>query len=418
MKIIKKIVIIFVLTVVIFSSLASLAVFFAVKNFGDVDKYKDKLFEAIRQSSGYSLYAEKITLNPALKPYLPVNVHHFMVYGPKGEKLFKTGDIDFKIKLFPILKKKIEVYEIELTRPVFELDLKFEGYPEISTKPLEYKGFKLSPDIKNLILKRYKFNIADGRNKYSLEGDKIELQTSELKKSVALLTQGQLFEDKKELLNYDIDFEVPSDIFKRSDRADFSFKKYIKANIKSDNMALGELKEIYEILFRVLKLKTPFSDYKISGTGSFDFNVESDFKTFKSKGKAEIKNCEINHKTIPFSVKKINSRINFENNNINIETADALINGNPVTLSGKVNDKFESDIKFIAKGIELKNLIPLILKDNNYIVNSGLADIEAELKSKNADDYTVEGNLVSSKLSLTDKINTVSTDKLNIAFVF
>lgn len=420
MIIIKKILIIFVLSVAVLLLFSSVALFFALKNFGDLDKYKDKIFAAVKESYGYSLYAEKITLKPALKPYLPVNVHHFMVYDPKGEKLFKSGDIYFKVKLFPVLKKKIEVYELELSRPVFELDTDFEGYPELSREMPKFKGFTLSADIKNLILKRYKFNISDGNNKYSLEGDRIDIKTSDIKNSVFLLTQGVLFQGKKELLNYDINFEVPSDFLKRSQKADFSFKKYIKANIKSENIALGKLKEIYEILFRVLKIKTPFSDYKISGSGSFDFNVESDFKTFKSKGRAEIKNCEVNHKTIPFSVKQINSKISFENNNINIETANALINGNPVTIFGKVNDKLESDIKFLAKSIELKNLIPLILKDNSsdFAVNSGLADIEAQLTSKNAEDYSVFGNVAVSKLSLSDKTKNskLSTDKLNISF--
>ena len=123
MKIIKKIIIIFLVSLFVLFLLVGGAAFFAVKSLGDVEKYKAQLFENIQKTSGYSLYAEKISLKPVLKPYLPVNVHRLMVYSPNGDKLFKTTDIDFKIRLLPLLKKQVRIYEVSLTRPVIEFDI-------------------------------------------------------------------------------------------------------------------------------------------------------------------------------------------------------------------------------------------------------------------------------------------------------
>ena len=419
MKIIKKIIIIFLVSLFVLFLLVGSAAFFAVKSLGDVEKYKAQLFENIQKTSGYSLYAEKISLKPVLKPYLPVNVHRLMVYSPNGDKLFKTTDIDFKIRLLPLLKKQVRIYEVSLTRPVIEFDINSKNDVDFAPSPVEYNGFNISYDIKNLILNRYKFNITDNKKKYALEGDKIYILNSEQKNSVRVLTQGLLSEEAKELLRYDIVLEGPSNIFSKKQK-EFSSKKYLKANIQAKEISLGTLREVYNALFKVCGIKTPLSDYRISGTGTFDFDVESDFKTLKSKGIVEIANGEIKHKSIPFNVQKINSKINFENNNINIENANAYINNNPITLSGKVNDRFESDINLKADGLELKNILPLFPKDiiGDFTANSGFLDFNADLKSKKANDYIVNGDVLIKKLNLSDKTIKLLSDDLKAKFQY
>lgn len=419
MKITKKIVIISLVSLFVLLLLTAGAVFIAVKSLGDVDKYKTKLFENIQKSSGYSLYAEKVSLKPVLKPYLPVNIHRFIVYSPEGEKMFKSTDIDFKISLLPLLKKNVKIYEVSLNRPVIEFDINAENDVEIDTSPIEYNGFNISYDVKNLILNRYKFNIFNGNKKYALEGDRIDISNSDQKNSVRILTQGVLSEEAKELLNYDILLETPMNILNKKQK-DSSSKKYIKANITAQKIALGTLREVYGALFKLCGIKTPLLDYKITGTGTFDFDVESDFKTLKSKGVAEIENGEIKHKSIPFNVQKINSKINFENNTINIENAKAFINNNPITLSGKINDRFESDILLNAEGLELKNIFPMISKEiiGDYSANSGVLDFKAALKGKNANDYVVNGDVLIKKLGLSDKLTKLFSDDLKVKFQY
>ena len=108
MKIIKKTIIISLISLFVISILLLGVLAVAIKNL-DIDKYKTLLFENIQKTSGYGLYAEKISAEPSFKPYLPVNVHHFMVYSPNGQKLFKAKDIDFKISLLPLLKKQVRI---------------------------------------------------------------------------------------------------------------------------------------------------------------------------------------------------------------------------------------------------------------------------------------------------------------------
>ena len=151
MKITKKIVIILVILLLTFLLLVGSIIFLEAKADSYIAKYKAQLFDEIRKSTGYGLYAENISIKPQLKPYLPVKINHFMLYSPDDEKLFKSTEIFFKIKLLPLLKKKINIYEIELNRPVFEFDSKKQQQDfEFELNPVEYNGFKIEYNIRNL----------------------------------------------------------------------------------------------------------------------------------------------------------------------------------------------------------------------------------------------------------------------------
>lgn len=162
-------------------------------------------------------------------------------------------------------------------------------------------------------------------------------------------------------------------------------KKQIDLVTHAKNVNLKKLSEIISILSDSLNIPNEFRDYGITGMLDADFSVSSDFKKLKSDGVAKIVNAGVTHKSLPYKINKINSKINFNNNKIFIEEAQAYVNSTPVNISGCVNEDVSVDIKAASDNLDLNTIVSLFLKKDSLPVNlmrgklSFVSDIKGRL---------------------------------------
>ena len=86
-------------------------------------------------------------------------------------------------------------------------------------------------------------------------------------------------------------------------------KKYVDISVEAKDVKLENFVKLTGETVKILNIKNPFEDIKITGVADADFKVKSDFKTMTSTGKAKITKGVISHKSFPYSVNDINEKI-------------------------------------------------------------------------------------------------------------
>ena len=182
----------------------------------DLNKYKTDFATAIEEQSGFKFSCEDIKLSRSLSPYLNVQMHHTLILYPNDEVFLKLKDSELKVKLLPLLFKKVVVQDAKLTRPIINLTLyndfstSLERYFD-TTKSINTNGFSINAVVKDTICERYKLKIQDettGKLFY-LEGDELLLKDVKLNEKAHFILKGSLFENEKEYLKYDLDVIAP-----------------------------------------------------------------------------------------------------------------------------------------------------------------------------------------------------------------
>ena len=206
----------------------------------DLNKYKNDFSLAIEEQSGFKFSCEDIKLTRSLSPYLNVKMHHTMVFYPNGDVFLKLKDSELKVKLIPLIFKKIVVKDAKLTRPIINVTL----YKDFSTsiekyfdaaKSINTRGFSLDAVVKDTICERYKLKIQDettGKLFY-LEGNELLFKDVKFNDKVHFVLKGALFESEKEYLKYDLDVVAP--LIAQKSKFTFSpFKAIYESNINGE----------------------------------------------------------------------------------------------------------------------------------------------------------------------------------------
>ncbi len=420
---------------------------FSIPYFVDLNKYKDSFASQIEEQTGFKLSCEDISFKKTFSPYFKINLHHTIVLYPDNSIFLKLKDAELKIKVLPLISKKIIVKDAKLTRPIISLTL----YKDFSTsldkyfkpdKKINTNGFNLESVIYDTVLERYKIKISDeslSKNFY-LEGDELLVKDVKLNEKIHIIIKGALFEGEKEYLKYDLDVnsllsqnkrhftfspfkplveydlkgnvsgklnilkenllngnlnledislkidnavlkdnnikfifkgeEVQTEALVHTSKTDeaqltgkycFGKKKYIDIKTKAKNVRLENLCKIIKVVSASLNVKNPMPDIDIKGLLNADFILNSDFKKLKSEGTAKIINAQISHKSLPYSVNKINADINFQNNKIDIKKAQAFVNSTPINIEGAINEDVGVDIQAGADNLDVKTLVSLFL---------------------------------------------------------
>ncbi len=413
----------------------------------DLNKYKDTVSSEIEKQTGFKVSCEDISFKKSYTPYFKIHLYHTLVLYPDNEVFLKLREADLKVKIVPLLFKKIIIKDAVLTRPIINITL----YKDFSTslekyfnpdKTISTNGFKMDNIISDTICKRYKLKINDESiNKlFYLEGDELLLKDVKLNEKVHFILKGSLFEGEKKYLNYDLDinsslkqeikqfnfspfkeiynYDVKGNIFGHLDidknsilkgnlkledfslnvennilsnnSANFIFKgedvefesilhtskkdeakvkgkfnygkkKYIDLSANAKNINLEKLFKVISVITESINIPNEYKDIKIKGKLNADFSINSDFKKLKSKGIAQIIDAEIYHNSLPYRIDNINSSINFDNNKIIIEKAQAYVNSTPINVEGVVNEDVSVDIKAYSDNLDLKTIIDLFM---------------------------------------------------------
>ena len=297
----------------------------------DLNKYKEQVCTQIERQSGFKVNCENIYFERSLTPYLKIHLYHTVVLYPNDEIFLKLKESDLKVKILPLIFKKIEIKDAKLTRPIINVTL----YKDFSTSIEKYlskdkkfntSGFYLNGDITDTFCKDYKVNITDettGKTFY-LEGEELNLKDIKINERAHLILKGALFENKIEYLKYDLDIIAPLN----SEKQQFKFSPF---------------KTIYES-----KIKGNVTGkLQISKTGALDGNLN-------------IENLALKFEDI---ILKDNSlKMEFKGEEAQIKALLHTSQKDKADIYGKFNygKKKYIDLNTNAKNINLKNLFKII----------------------------------------------------------
>ena len=184
-------------------------------------------------------------------------------------------------------------------------------------------------------------------------------------------------------------------------------KNNIQMDVKSDRLDLIHFINIAEALCNTIGIDNDFHLFKVNGYISPNFSIKSDLKTLESQGHINIKDGQITHKAFPVNVTGITSDIDLSGNKINITKTKALVNGQPVNVSGTVTQSADCNLSIFSNELSLPGLFELFADKslkNTYKISSGLLNFDVIIKGK-LDKIMPKADIKISNLKLTDKIN-------------
>lgn len=310
---------------------AYLAVLLLFPKFVNIQGFKDNFENQFFEQTGLYLNVEKIGVEPAIRTTMNLAAHHVVILYPDKKEMFKAKDLTLKIKVLPIIFKKIEVEKIIIERPILSISIDKDGncsldkYLNLKYSPKDNRGFVISENLPEIILNRYRVKIFDRiySKPFVLDGEKLRISKlfGDGKK---ITTKAVLSQGNKEYLNFSTNLEyfltqTPQRLFKTNPF------RYLKQ---------------YEIGAKIFsKLKVEEGEKSPNVTGQVDI---SDLE-FALNGNL-LKNNFVNLK--------------FKENKIDVDADVKASASDRIKLSGIVNigNNFAVDMKCAAQNINLFNL--------------------------------------------------------------
>lgn len=338
----------------------------------DVNKYKGQIFALIKKDTGFEVQAEDVRLKTAFSPYLNLNAYHLKVIYPSGNTFLKITDANFKIKVIPLLFKKIEVNSASLNRPIINIIL----YPDCTTSLEKYikqlssnkvqkkenlAGFKFVPEISSIKMNRYKLRIQDV-NVYSpfvFEGDKLSLSDLRFDEHLHIKTKGLLSSEGINYLNYDIDIAT-----------------YLPKNSNSKFFKVSPFTNMYK--------------YKTQGKVKAHLDITDKNEILGLVGEVDL--SEFSFKIGSDILSDNNMKLAFSGQSVDVDSSIHTSASNIATILGKISygGKPAVDLKVKALHSDLTNLHELLVATlcslniknqfKDYSV-TGLADLNFKIKS-------------------------------------
>ena len=292
-------------------------------------KINDETIDKLFYLEGDELLVKDVKLNDKA---------HFILKGSlfESEKEYLTYNLDVNTSLVGETKQ----FSFSPFKPIYDYGVKgkIDGTLNIA-KDSSLKGFlninDLSLNIDNTLLNKNNINLV-------FNGQEVEIDST--------------------LHTSKTDNAKVKGIFS------YGKKKYIDLNTNAKNVNLQNLSKIVSVITESLNIKNPLSDICVKGIANANFSLNSDFKKLKSSGEAKIINAEVTHKSLPYKINKINSLVNFKDNKINIENAQAYVNSTPVNISGVINEDVTVDINAVSNNLDLKTIVGLFVTDEKMPV--------------------------------------------------
>lgn len=354
----------------------------SLPNVVDLNKYKDSVAQAIEKETGFKVACEDISFKKSLTPCLKIHMYHTLVLYPDNEVFLKLKEVDLKVKILPLIFKKVVIKDAKLTRPIINITLykdfstSLEKYIDVN-KSIKTNGFNFDSLIYDTVCERYKikFNDETTNKVFYLEGDELLLKDLKLNDKAHVALKGSIFEGETEYIKYDID--VISAL--NSDKKQFTFspfKPLLESKMKADilgHLVIDKSNNINGNL-KVSDLSLTLDNMLLSGN---EANL-----TFKGK------EVDIDAKlhTSKTDSAKVNGKLNF-------------------------GAKKYIDFNTTAKNINLENLLKIVSEVSEILnIQNPLSDIK--LKGFLDADFNLNSDFKKLKSSGTAKlINTIISHK-------
>lgn len=194
----------------------------------------------------------------------------------------------------------------------------------------------------------------------------------------------------------------------------------LKTKIQSEKISFSNLFDLSIALLDSLNIRHGLNSAKVSGYLTADAIIDTNFKTLKSQGEILIKDGYFINPSSSIGIKDVNADLIFDNNELNIKNAKALINNSKLALDGSIDRQTNTNVKAKIENLSLSALYnsfaPKELKKEFLLTSANLdttIDIKGKLEKLNAKIYTKL-----SALALCDAKKTmfITNKKTNVDF--
>ncbi len=205
---------------------AYLAVLLLFPKYVNINGFKENFEQQFFEQTGLYLNVENLSVKPAIRTSLNLDAYHAVVLYPNKKELFKAKDLTMKIKILPIIFRKVEVEKIIVTRPILSISIDKNGnssidkYLQMKYSPKANGGFVISENFPDIILNRYKVKIFDDfyAEPFVVSGEKLRISMA-LGKGSKISTKGILSQGNKTYLDFSTNLEcfiskTPQKLFK------------------------------------------------------------------------------------------------------------------------------------------------------------------------------------------------------------
>lgn len=196
------------------------------------------------------------------------------------------------------------------------------------------------------------------------------------------------FKGDKVVSDFDFNF-INNQFVKINSIFNFNKKSYLELNLKTSSLDLSKTMPIILVFSKIINISLNPEDFKLEGNLSANVHLKSNFKTITSFGSANLSSGAIFLKKTGLKIEKINSKINFKDNFIDILSTSAYLNGAKFELLGKIDQKTNLNLKVQSDLIDLSKILnsikPLLkIAKNNEIQNleitSGQIKVNSSIK--------------------------------------
>ncbi len=367
--------------------IAYLSVLLLFPKYVNIKGFKDNFEQQFFEQTGLYLNVERLVVEPAIRTSLNLDAHHAIVLYPDKKELFKAKDLTIKIRVLPIIFKKVEVEKIIINRPILSMSIDKEGHSSLDKflnlkySPKANGGFVVSENLPEILLNRYKVKIFDKMysEPFIIEGEKLRISKT-LSNGNKIETQGSLSQANKKYIDFSTTIEslltkTPQKLFNTNPfrylkqyeiKAKISSKIKIEENENTPKITgQADVTDLSFVLNGSLMknnfINLKFNDDKIA--------VNADIKASPSDG-IKLDGIVTTGKNLVVDIKCVAENINLFNLK---STAETLLNAmnikNPLHLysvQGRANLNFK------------------IKSGKNHLASSGFAEIiGASVKGKN-----------------------------------
>lgn len=162
-------------------------------------------------------------------------------------------------------------------------------------------------------------------------------------------------------------------------------KTKIDFNLKTDKISFASIKDFACALLDSLNIQNDLASINTQGAIKADFKIKTDLKKFESSGFFNVSDGAISHKTIPVIINGIAADIDFSNNSVSINKAQAYVNGASISAKGTIDSKSNTDISVNSGNINIAPLFnafaPADMK-KMYLLKSGICSVDVTLKGR------------------------------------
>lgn len=225
------------------------------------DQFKGTVYKEFEKATNLQLSIDKIKLSGAPVFKTKITLEKPLIRNKKGENIFYSEKVSASVNLVPILFKKIQLSDVELTSPDIYLTKEKNGKFEFETEstPTADQEFAVVLDGMNVVAEDYRVQYVDKTAPKIIttkaKGKKIELLGLNNKTGTKINADGVMAINNVRCLNYDIKTKIDLP----------EFTKYQKEHPEpktNEKIKVHPLYEIYKNGLKAdlktdLKIKTP-----------------------------------------------------------------------------------------------------------------------------------------------------------------